>query len=303
MKLYAPKYYKDFVCIADKCKHSCCIGWEIDIDPDTAEKYAELNCGYGAKIKESVEITDGTPRFKLAAHDRCPHLCESGLCRIILELGEDHLCEICREHPRFYNDTPRGKEVGLGLSCEEACRIILGSDDYANFIEIGDAFGEARESEIDTVAARDGLYAILSESSLLYPEKLQKIYSEYDVSPLCHTDDEWREILESLEYLDDTHRALFSKYSSVSKIPNALEKPLTRALAYFILRHTAEAFDENEFRASLGFCLFSERLLASVAAAEGIDSADSFCEIARIVSEELEYSEDNTEALKFEFFF
>ena len=27
------------------------------------------------------------------------------LCRIILNLGEDALCDICREHPRFYNFT------------------------------------------------------------------------------------------------------------------------------------------------------------------------------------------------------
>jgi lysine-N-methylase len=35
MKLRAPKYYLDFACIADRCKHSCCIGWEIDVDADT----------------------------------------------------------------------------------------------------------------------------------------------------------------------------------------------------------------------------------------------------------------------------
>ena len=31
MKLYAPKYYNEFKCIADKCTHSCCVGWEIDM--------------------------------------------------------------------------------------------------------------------------------------------------------------------------------------------------------------------------------------------------------------------------------
>ena len=34
MKLFAPEYYKQFKCIADKCTHSCCIGWEIDIDEE-----------------------------------------------------------------------------------------------------------------------------------------------------------------------------------------------------------------------------------------------------------------------------
>ena len=45
MKLYAPSYYKKFKCIADKCEHSCCIGWEIDIDEETLEKYEKLETG------------------------------------------------------------------------------------------------------------------------------------------------------------------------------------------------------------------------------------------------------------------
>ena len=39
MKEVFPNYYKKFKCIADKCKHNCCIGWEIDIDNDTLEFY------------------------------------------------------------------------------------------------------------------------------------------------------------------------------------------------------------------------------------------------------------------------
>ena len=34
-----PDYYNKFHCIADQCKDSCCIGWEIMIDPDSYEKY------------------------------------------------------------------------------------------------------------------------------------------------------------------------------------------------------------------------------------------------------------------------
>ena len=82
MKLFAPEYYKDFVCIADRCRHSCCVGWEIDIDEDTADMYKTLTDGYGKKIKESVAMTD-VPHFKLEINDRCPHLDASGLCRII----------------------------------------------------------------------------------------------------------------------------------------------------------------------------------------------------------------------------
>ena len=39
MKLCAPKYYKKFKCIADKCEHNCCDVWEIDVDESALKKY------------------------------------------------------------------------------------------------------------------------------------------------------------------------------------------------------------------------------------------------------------------------
>lgn len=296
MKLYAPKYYNDFVCIADRCRHSCCVGWEIDIDAETMEKYDALNEGYGIEIAKSI-CRGGVPHFALGEKDRCPHLDERGLCRIIIHLGEGYLCDICREHPRFYNDTAHGREVGLGLSCEEACRIILSSDEYAEIIEIGEICGEAEAYEFDSVEKRGEIYSILSDPALSYSEKLCKIYGEYDISPEIRSDSEWRGILASLEYLDVAHKELFLRYSSDTVPPRELEKSLGRALAYFIFRHCSQAFDEDDFRAALGFCLFCERLLASVA------DGGNILDAARIISEEIEYSEENTESIKLEFVF
>ena len=42
MKLIAPEYYTKFHCIADKCRHSCCVGWEIEIDPDKLVYYRSI---------------------------------------------------------------------------------------------------------------------------------------------------------------------------------------------------------------------------------------------------------------------
>ena len=89
---------------------------------------------------------------------------------------------------------------------------------------------------------------------------------------------------------------MFLRYTSEPMISTSVEIQLERALAYFIYRHTAKACDEAELRAYLGFCLFCERLLASVTS----DNED-ITELARIVSEELEYSEDNTYTISEEF--
>ena len=55
MRIIAPDYYPRFRCIADRCRHSCCIGWEIDIDPDTREKYRHIPGEFGARLNASIE--------------------------------------------------------------------------------------------------------------------------------------------------------------------------------------------------------------------------------------------------------
>lgn len=294
MKLYAPSYYLAFTCIADKCRHSCCIGWEIDVDPQTLDTYQTMTHPYGETVRKSISYRE-TPHFRLGDKDRCPHLNDHGLCNIILHAGEGYLCEICREHPRFYHETAGGREVGLGMACEEACRLILSWEDYCTFIPIDEDGEEAEPVFFDTLPHREKLYAILSDTTVPYSGRVQAISRAWDVTPLLLPDGEWRTLLASLEYLHEEHRTLFACFSSASYVPPSLESSMERFLAYLIFRHLTPAWDEADFRAALGFCLFCHQLLASMLHAY---PEQSILHLARILSEEIEYSPDNTDTIK-----
>lgn len=294
MKLYAPKYYKNFKCSADRCEHSCCVGWEIDIDKDTLKKYKSLRGGYGTVIADSISMDD-TPHFRLGEGDRCPHLDKRGLCKIILAVGEEYLCDICREHPRFYNYTSVA-EVGVGMSCTEAARLILCSDDYDVIEEIGEIDALADDVEFDGRAERGKIYAILRDTECPYKEKLEKIYRDYAID--VGEDRYFLEILGSLEYLDSEHKRLFMNYSSARR-PDAKDEYTERFLAYLIYRHCTEAFCHDDFCARLSFCLFCERLLASLICSEGAQDMREIARLSVIISEEIEYSDENTESLMF----
>ena len=287
MKLFAPLYYRDFKCIADKCEHSCCIGWEIDIDAATLKKYEGLSGGYGDVIKNSISY-DGDPHFKLCHADRCPHLNENGLCKIILGVGEDHLCAICREHPRFYNFSDVA-EVGIGMSCAEAARIILSSQSYATYAEVGEIDADADEITFDSRVEREKIYKILQDTSCDYTERLNKIHKQYDICIPC--DEEIVEALDSLEYLDESHRELFKNFSWARR-QSGKDEYLERFLAYFIYRHCTEALDYDDFCSRLSFCFICEQLFSSILCKEN-DAVKISC----IISEEIEYSPDNTYAL------
>lgn len=294
MKLYAPRYYQKFTCIAGNCRHSCCIGWEIDVDKKTLKKYKKLK---DDAILSSIE-RDEVPHFCLCADERCPHLNEEGLCRIILKYGDGCLCDICREHPRFYNDTARGREVGIGMACEEACRLVLTTDDFGVCM-IGKEKGRHRRPSFDALPVRDGIYAVLADKVLSYPERLGRIADAFDVS--FPSDKACASLFSSLEYMKEENRARFSAASpfvAFSTTPKEIEIFLSRTLAYFVFRHVTATRNACELRMVVGLCLLLERLLCSLAVKENALSLDAFSEIVREVSEELEYSEENTERLK-----
>lgn len=126
MILRLPDYYKEFHCIAEKCKDSCCIGWEIDIDEETLEYYKSIPGAFGRRLKENMIEGEET---SFALHKgRCAFLNEKNLCDICTELGETSLCEICLEYPRFTVEYGAVREKCLGLSCEEAGRLIFEKD-------------------------------------------------------------------------------------------------------------------------------------------------------------------------------
>lgn len=122
-----PSYYTRFSCVADRCRHNCCIGWEIDIDPDTYALYRQINGAFGERLKQGI-VHDGAPHFRLDTNERCVFLNQNGLCDIICTLGEDALCDICHDHPRFRTYCGERVHIGLGLCCEAACRLVLGED-------------------------------------------------------------------------------------------------------------------------------------------------------------------------------
>ena len=127
MMLY-PDFYADFACRAADCRHSCCKGWEIDVDEPALRRYAAVEGDLGQELRRNIYQDDDGAHFILTEDERCPFLRGDGLCRLIVDLGEGALCEICALHPRFFTDVGENTLCGLGLSCEAACDLLLNSD-------------------------------------------------------------------------------------------------------------------------------------------------------------------------------
>lgn len=149
-----PSYYRKFRCIADRCKDSCCIGWEIDIDEDTFAYYKSVEGTFGRRLSEHM-TEEGQNSFALRENGWCPFLNDQKLCDICIELGEEALCEVCTEYPRFTMEYENVREKVLSLSCEEVGRILFSSAEKTVWEEreLPDFCDEAED------AAREAGYA------------------------------------------------------------------------------------------------------------------------------------------------
>ena len=125
MEIRYPEYYDTFRCIAAACPDSCCKEWAVQIDDRSTELYAGIPGALGEALRAAMAQEDGDTILTLRPDGRCPMWRDDGLCRIQAELGEEALCDTCRQFPRLRHDYGDFVELGLELSCPEAARLIL----------------------------------------------------------------------------------------------------------------------------------------------------------------------------------
>ena len=130
MKIITPNHYHKFHCIASACPDSCCKEWAVQVDARAAELYRALSGELGDRLRQVMQEEDGDTILALEADGRCPMWRDDGLCRIHAQLGEDALCDTCRDFPRLRHDYGDFVELGLELSCPEAARLILNERTY-----------------------------------------------------------------------------------------------------------------------------------------------------------------------------
>lgn len=294
MKQVYPDYYNKFKCIAQKCNHNCCIGWEIDIDNDTYLKYKNHTETFGKKLKNNIKIKDGTPCFILNADDRCPFLNKNNLCEIIINCGKDLLCEICSQHPRFHNYYENVTESGIGLCCEEAARIILTSNKKTKLI------GKQDYNEF-YFGCRENLFKIIQNRDLSIFERIEKIFEFSNIKITSIEVVKWIEIFKQLEKLNDKwseilDTALIYKQGTKKFIE---DNPIVfeQLFVYFLYRYTPKAIFEMLNEELVVFSVLCSVMIFYISFINGKTTIDELCDIARMFSSENEYSDENIDKI------
>ena len=294
MTLVYPDYYPLFSCIADRCRHSCCVGWEIDLDEATLEKYKKTPGEMGERLRTGIEETEDGAHFRLMADERCPFLNEQGLCDLILALGEESLCQICADHPRFRSFYSERTEIGLGLCCEEAGRLILSHQERMRLVHEQES-EDPEEKEF--FAFRKTLFAMAQERSLPLAKRMENIRVFCELPEDRRAPGDWAEVYLSLERLDEKWGEVLSGLDQKAwpDFPRELETALEQLLVYFLYRHLPGALEDGMYQERAAFCLLSVQMIAALLHRDA--SMEALIEMSRMYSSEIEYSDENVQAL------
>lgn len=307
MILTFPTFYRDFKCIANRCTDSCCIGWEIDIDSATYDKYRLMP----ESFQKNIAVCDGVAHFVLTQDERCPFLQKDGLCKIILEHSEDMLCDICREHPRFYEWYGEYKDAGVGLCCEEAVRLLLESEKPLEYesVETQEISDDDTPEDIckSVFELRKSLFSIINDRSLTLSDRIERCFLKIgakDVIAPCSADELFAECVEIAKEMSPFDE-LWEKYIlrlealDFQEVKERINKALSenqiryeKSLSYFVFRHFIKACFDGDLLSHFKFAVIMTILEMLIDCVNG----DLFFN-TRYLSKQVEYSEENIDAL------
>lgn len=289
-KMIYPGYYESFKCIASLCKHSCCMGWEIDIDKESLEKYKKITGAFGERLNKSIDGKNAC--FVLEQNERCPFLNRQNLCEVIINLGDDFLCDICADHPRFRNYIGENEEIGLGLCCEQAAKIIL---NFKEKVSLKGDYHIANQREQAFFNLQNEIFKILQDRSLNIAERFCCLENKLNIPLEIGNNSEISKLLKGLERFDKAWDGYIEKLGEEKAFyDEKWQIPLEQLAVYFVYRHFAGALEDGRYAERIRFAVFGVYTVARMFEGSGMDELE---ETARRFSCEIEYSEQNTAAI------
>lgn len=140
-----PVYYRNFHCLAQDCRDTCCQNWAITFDKKDYLRLRRLDVP--PAMRELIEKVvrrerkgehDGMQygKFELDPQSRrCPLQTPEGLCSLQLACGHEALPLVCTSYPRKVGYSTAAKEYSLSPSCEGVLQQLWDLPEGVEFVE------------------------------------------------------------------------------------------------------------------------------------------------------------------------
>ena len=323
MLIEYPEYYNRFRCIAGECPDTCCAGWEVDIDEDSYYYYQVVPGAFGERLRGAMAEEGEDKFFPLTDRNRCPFLNDANLCDIYSELGEESLCRVCTEYPRYYMEIGSYEQIDMSLSCtalgrlffDESMPVIRYEQDEDD--SVGEPLTPQEEGRLQRIRwQRDERIAIL-QNGLPSARGLQDRLSAAHLR-MDETDDILLSVTAGFEILSqqcaqiltgiaaDIHTLQAKETAFWQQYALSLERWFTKFAVYLTWRYTIDAwFDEDADDDIRVRRLISRslRLLWLMCVQRwnenyGVFTVEDMIDLAHLFSKQVEHSDENVEMLK-----
>ena len=287
-----PTIYHDFQCKADRCENTCCQLWTIDIDEPTVERYHTMTGPLGESLRQAITVDDEGSHFVFSKEQpMCPLLNEQGLCKVVLELGEEGLCDTCHMHPRFYKYIEDLELCGVGLSCEASVELL--AQDCTNRDLVFTIEDDDNEFGPDERLRLENVFQLLAFD-------LEPTLFQYTPSPNVEYYEQLLNLYKTTEPIDEAWTAQVNALSNninqvVTAVKNYVQQQdmnLFNKVYQYILYRQIDMLADYTLETIVDYAKDGTEYMLMTSAIEG----KTLKQIARW-SQQIEYDEDNVELL------
>lgn len=303
-----PNHDEDFRCLASACPDTCCAGWEIVVDDNSAARFLAMEGELGERMRAALITVDGETQLRRREDGRCVLLNENHLCDLYAACGEGSLCRTCHLHPRFVAEYGARREVMPGLSCPAWIETYLLDEEKVTFLteETDESIGY---TDIDAALffkfhrTRTAALEMVQDRSLSIEERLRRLLAlgceldgegegdcpQKDVLPA------YRKKLQTLEILTPQWRDLLRQKGGVPYHEVELSLLLEKVLVYDVFRFFLRGVYDGRALPWVKYAVFHALVLRDLS--RHCTSKTELCEVIRLYSKEIEHNAENQESL------
>ncbi len=329
-KEFYPDFYKNFKCAASHCPDTCCKDWDVVVDDESYAFYSNVSGEFGDKLKNSIKIDEDGDRVFIFENKYCPFLNRTQLCEIQIKLGEEHVCDTCREFPRISQDYTEFTEYMLSLACPEACRMIISGDNIFGFLNITEIKNDnngyskafmnfllkARKLTVNIFYDNTKSFRYRLKHCIAFTEYVQTLIDDeiFDEDKLCEY--EYQDINaekvnssfvfnmhKDLDIMDNNWiKAVYAAKDCILNDTHETDCEYANMALYYIYRYYLNAIDNYDIITTIKriYCVYI--VCSAMTAALGAENEfEKRVMIMQKYSKEIEHSFENTEFLTVEF--
>ena len=296
MLVTKPNRDKDFRCLASACPDTCCAGWEIVVDDNSAARFLAMEGELGERMRAALITVDGETQLRRREDGRC------------VLLNEGSLCRTCHLHPRFVAEYGARREVMPGLSCPAWIGTYLLDEEKVTFLteETDEPIGY---TDIDATLffkfhrARTAALEMVQDRSLSIEERLRRLLAlgceldgeEERECPQENILPAYRKKLQTLEILTPQWRDLLRQKGGVPYHEVELSLLLEKVLVYDVFRFFLRGVYDGRTLPWVKYAVFHVLILRDLS--RHCASKTELCEVIRLYSKEIEHNAENQESL------